>query len=372
MWAMLLLAFFFGIAATVLIFCWLKLIDAKNRKLVLVLGLVSLVISIVFLVVTLNSDPSDKKLVDVVVPAKPDIPAPAPEIPCDILLGKWSANEEQWPIIEFMAKLSHIVYQSPVEVKKELNRLGFEFEVCIDTSMVAYILKGKNVTVLVFRGTDDSFDWVNNLRHSTYTMPEGGMHQGFWSGYVPLGRQIDICLDQDKANPVWITGHSLGGAMAALCAFDRVVRQKKEIAGVVTFGQPRFADVKLVELLNRQIDGKYMRVVNAKDGVPRMPNNLKYSGSLLWFSPEGIKREIPDMRMMAAGPNGKAPEDESIEPPAMSEREFRQFQEQVKQQQQTPKFGPDGQELYGAIWNLSWIEDHMMEQYLQKVQAQLK
>jgi triacylglycerol lipase len=323
----------FGIAATAFVFLWFKLIADSQRKLVHWIGWGSLAIGIGLLIATLNSDPTDKPLVDVVPQPKPAIPEPPPAVPCDILLSKWSANEEQWPIIEFMAKLSQLVYQSPVEVKNELHRLGFEFEVCIDTSMVAYILKGKNVNVLVFRGTDDSFDWVNNLRHSTFTLSEGGMHQGFWSGYVPLGRQINICLDQEKDKPLWITGHSLGGAMAALCAFDRVVRQNKEIVGVVTFGQPRFADAKLGELLNRRLDGRYMRVVNAKDGVPRMPGNLKYCGSLLYFSSQGVKREIPGVKMMAAGPNGKPSDEDSIEPPAMSEQEFRQFQAEVRKQQ---------------------------------------
>lgn len=50
------------------------------------------------------------------------------------------------------------------------------------------------------------------------------MHQGFYSAYkgvAPLVRSVvERLLSQYRDAKVIITGHSLGGAMAALCALD--------------------------------------------------------------------------------------------------------------------------------------------------------
>jgi hypothetical protein len=78
------------------------------------------------------------------------------------------------------------------------------------------------------------------------------------------------------ANPdfdVWITGHSLGGAMASVSAFDLVwnttlFSHKSPL--VYTFGQPRTGDTAYARIYDKFVPNTF-RVVNDDDPVPHLP-----------------------------------------------------------------------------------------------------
>jgi hypothetical protein len=71
----------------------------------------------------------------------------------------------------------------------------------------------------------------------------------------------------DKTRPIWITGHSLGGAVAALLVATLDHRNFKEVSAI-TFGQPKFTDAhgaaKLAHL-------KVLRIVHDEDPIPMLP-----------------------------------------------------------------------------------------------------
>ena len=52
------------------------------------------------------------------------------------------------------------------------------------------------------------------------------------------GAQVLEEIKKASAKHIWVTGHSLVGAMALVCAYDLTVYQGYEIDGVITFGQP--------------------------------------------------------------------------------------------------------------------------------------
>jgi triacylglycerol lipase len=98
---------------------------------------------------------------------------------------------------------------------------------------------------------------------------------------------------------VFITGHSLGGALAILCALE-FCRQRLPVAAVVTFGQPRVGDGNFAELydLTQPTDGIAagfldeitFRVVNQNDIVPRTPGCLmgyRHCGQEVFLRPDG-------------------------------------------------------------------------------------
>jgi triacylglycerol esterase/lipase EstA (alpha/beta hydrolase family) len=72
------------------------------------------------------------------------------------------------------------------------------------------------------------------------------------------------------AASVTIMGHSLGGALATLCA-DFLATAGMPIANVVTFGSPRVGNGKFARGYNEELADLTLRIVNARDPVPHVP-----------------------------------------------------------------------------------------------------
>lgn len=91
------------------------------------------------------------------------------------------------------------------------------------------------------------------------------VHAGFDKTTQAIYADMKPFLKQDYTT--YITGHSLGGAIAALLAIY-LVQDGYTVAEVVTFGQPKFtttAGIKRIEFL------KITRVVDENDIVPMLP-----------------------------------------------------------------------------------------------------
>ena len=70
---------------------------------------------------------------------------------------------------------------------------------------------------------------------------------------------------------IWITGHSLGGALAELCAAQALFVSKIPVQGVYTFGQPRVGSNDFAAAVNAKLGSGIFRFVNDRDIVARVP-----------------------------------------------------------------------------------------------------
>ena len=120
---------------------------------------------------------------------------------------------------------------------------------------------------LAFRGTE--FDFADILRDIRsvpwYDGDLGWCHAGFLKGARAIWPTIAPFLLVDE--PVYLTGHSLGGALATITGAAMAVRGKA-LAGLYTFGAPRAGfrsiGVKLSGVPSRQF-------VHGIDCVPSHP-----------------------------------------------------------------------------------------------------
>jgi triacylglycerol lipase len=127
--------------------------------------------------------------------------------------------------------------------------------------------------VLALRGTEASFGNIHetvedvkaDLKASLVTL-EGGakIHKGFYDAFQLIKDPVEKDLKKHKNIPLYITGHSLGGALAIVAT--RFLGSDS-LGACYTFGSPRIGN----EVLARPIKTPIYRVVNAADGVPRMP-----------------------------------------------------------------------------------------------------
>lgn len=132
---------------------------------------------------------------------------------------------------------------------------------------------GLGMAVVAFRGTQQVKDWLTNLNaektdiHSTdpaNTLLLGRVHRGFNAAFLSVRQQMTDLLADEKDMPVYITGHSLGGALATLATW---YTNGNDLAACYTFGAPRVGDDRLAERFRTPI----YRLVNGIDPVPMVP-----------------------------------------------------------------------------------------------------
>ncbi len=217
----------------------------------------------------------------------------------------------QQPDEQFLAGVIHAwqAERSPVSIDILAYFKAFEIK---ETDTQAFIFqKGANI-ILVFRGTEKFEDWKTNLSltlqrfrteapqksvPASSPTPIGKVHQGFFNAFKSIeGDIMDTlkdweCRDQpspfgspdtpsnsptprpDRPN-IWVTGHSLGGALAALAAVS-LKCQGFNVAGLYTFGQPRVGDWSFgsaaMNTLTHPHSIPVERYANNNDIVPLIP-----------------------------------------------------------------------------------------------------
>jgi hypothetical protein len=125
--------------------------------------------------------------------------------------------------------------------------------------------------VLAFRGTDPVTlpNWVTDavVRLVDRGEYEGRVHLGFSSVLHRTWEQIERLLDTiAPEKPLFLAGHSMGGALAMLTAC-RLARAGRSPAAIYTFGSPRVGDPAFCAGYALPT----YRVVNRLDLVPEMP-----------------------------------------------------------------------------------------------------
>lgn len=84
-----------------------------------------------------------------------------------------------------------------------------------------------NAIILAFRGSSNIKNWIINLSFNQVAYPKCTnckVHSGFYSGYNGLKStiisQLNTLVAAHKTAKIYLTGHSLGGAIALLAAVD--------------------------------------------------------------------------------------------------------------------------------------------------------
>jgi hypothetical protein len=192
-----------------------------------------------------------------------------------------------------LALASDLAYLAAPEGAEAFRvQLGLEARLLSVGNTQAYVATSDDHLVVAFRGTESPTsieglkDWLLTDAVNLLILPEGDLgtdfvaagvgarwHQGFMKALADVWGPLSEAVDAERKRserPLWVTGHSLGGALAVLAAW-RFKRKFVPVHQVYTFGAPMVGNEETARAIDRELPDKVFRYVNASDPIPRLP-----------------------------------------------------------------------------------------------------
>jgi hypothetical protein len=176
-----------------------------------------------------------------------------------------------------------LAYSAQSDIRDYLTSWGFhESRVLRGFSTQAFIARRDSVVVVAFRGTEPikADDWLSDVNYHQRSLAEripGRVHGGFANALgeivSPLAEAVAE-MASGHGTRIFLTGHSLGGALAVLAAALFHFSSGGRIAGVFTYGQPRVGDPDFCAAFNEVLGPVTYRYVNDLDIVPHVPPTI--------------------------------------------------------------------------------------------------
>lgn len=180
---------------------------------------------------------------------------------------------------KLLSQLANAAYLDRKECLETIQSLGYEKLWALEyDGAQAYLIECDDKAIIAFRGTEP--EW-NDISADLDFFKDDGFHSGFLEEYYKLSKAADEWIKERSHLDLYITGHSLGAAMATICAYHNP--QAKEL---VTFGSPRVANRSVV----KEIKVPHKRFVNNNDIVPKIPFawlGYVHHGDLQYINYEG-------------------------------------------------------------------------------------
>jgi triacylglycerol lipase len=176
---------------------------------------------------------------------------------------------------------AQLAYENDRTIKAVEQTLGFESvdpfverKVSLDGWFETRGIIGKrsNAVVLAFGGTDPAV-WENLATDfNLHPVLDKDVHTGFRKAAAGVAAEIDraIRLSRDTKRPLFVTGHSLGGAIAVLAA-QRAAEAGTTPKAVYTFGLPRVGREAFRTAYNDKLGPITYRLVHGQDIVASVP-----------------------------------------------------------------------------------------------------
>lgn len=180
-----------------------------------------------------------------------------------------------------LALAAKLAYDNPGAIDGGMANHGFAAVEHFDVQATQCFLATSDAAMLLsFRGTEGKIaDWMTDLDINLVGGPGGRVHEGFQTALMTVWRQLYRKIHLDRGHrSIWVTGHSLGAALATLCVAKLRLERDQPVDGLYTYGQPRTGDREFARNFNAEFDGRAFRHVHNNDIVARVPfRAMQYS-----------------------------------------------------------------------------------------------
>lgn len=222
----------------------------------------------------------------------------------------------------WLAECSLLTYCEENAVNRVLTGLyhGREFRLtwlnAPETNTQGFAFATPDYVVIAFRGTEfprpttvlkspsEIRDIVDDIQTDIQRLPptkithgspvfEFPVHPGFAAALQSIWAQVQDVIAHAVNKPIWLTGHSLGGAIASLLAYHIPER----VAGLYTFGSPCVGNSEFVKAFNtkKHLPEKTYRYVHGNDaianGLPLLGVDYLHVGQLKQLD-AGLRRGV--------------------------------------------------------------------------------
>lgn len=198
-----------------------------------------------------------------------------------------------------LAELSMISYNDESEARAAATAIGFpDAELFDNDGSQAYRFRNDYDCVVAFRGTEPT-EWNDIRADANAAMTVVG---SFGKVHIGFNREVDDiwplleALLHDNTQPVWFCGHSLGGAMATICAYrciqSSIGSNPEELH---TFGSPRVGNKRYL----CQSVLRHYRWVHNNDFVTRVPPRwmgYRHGGDEVYLDRNGRIRKLTGLQ----------------------------------------------------------------------------
>jgi triacylglycerol lipase len=169
-----------------------------------------------------------------------------------------------------------------------------------------FVAGNDKALIAAFRGTEKNLeDFLSDAKIRLTGGPLGMVHEGFGMALSTVWTQVLEALKDyhDAGQGLWITGHSLGAALATLATAkllekpEQLPGVKPQVRGLYTFGSPRVGNGEFAKRFDELFKPKTFRFVNHRDIVTRVaPRTLlgySHVGQCYYIDKEGDLKTDP-------------------------------------------------------------------------------
>ncbi|KMJ57705.1 hypothetical protein AB685_12670 [Bacillus sp. LL01] len=191
----------------------------------------------------------------------------------NILSREWAVFLAECCQIAYDQYFQNGIFSIPhgFELTKEFKGVSFH-----TLEWFGFILENEDAIVVSFRGTQTDLDWISDAEIFQRPFPYSGssnllVHGGFLSVYESMRDELLNSMNKlDPSKTLFVTGHSLGGALATLFSLDCAINSKFPSIYMYNYGSPRIGDEAFSRVYNEYVPAS-IRFVNLADLVPFVP-----------------------------------------------------------------------------------------------------
>ncbi|MEM9951737.1 MAG: lipase family protein [Chloroflexota bacterium] len=204
----------------------------------------------------------------------------------EIVIPDYEEIDANWTIseIETLENMLELLGSYSQMFTESLSNIRYNFSRLLMGYALRSTVDGHGVIVL--RGTVHADEWFNNINYRLIPFHPlnadyGLVHNGFRDVYKGIrGRYRQLVNEFAPDVPLYLVGHSLGGAVTQLAALDVIAKspERAQSIQVYTYASPRPGDPDFVRAYDEYVQTSY-RIVNVCDMIPYMP--FEELGSIL-------------------------------------------------------------------------------------------